>query len=66
MKAPCKDCPDREVGCHSSCARYKKYQAEKEAERRKRMEDHIVNEVRYEGWVRGKKQWNRPKRRKYT
>ena len=21
-KAPCKDCPDRQVGCHSTCEKY--------------------------------------------
>jgi hypothetical protein len=25
--APCKDCPDRKVGCHSSCDKYKSFQA---------------------------------------
>ena len=24
--APCKDCPDRYVGCHSSCSKYKEFQ----------------------------------------
>ena len=22
MNAPCKDCPDREVGCHGTCEKY--------------------------------------------
>lgn len=22
MKAPCKDCPDRVLGCHSKCEKY--------------------------------------------
>lgn len=25
---PCKDCPDRSVGCHSSCPKWKDWQAE--------------------------------------
>lgn len=25
MKVPCKDCKDRELGCHSQCERYKEY-----------------------------------------
>lgn len=25
VKAPCKDCPDRKVKCHSSCEKYKEY-----------------------------------------
>lgn len=23
--SPCKDCPDRSIGCHSSCEKYLKY-----------------------------------------
>ena len=23
LSSPCKDCPDREVGCHSKCSKYK-------------------------------------------
>ena len=30
MKATCKDCPDRAVGCHSSCERYLEAKAEHE------------------------------------
>ena len=26
IKAPCKDCKDRKVGCHSTCEKYKAYQ----------------------------------------
>ena len=33
MNAPCKDCPDRVVGCHSTCERYKEWKAEKDQER---------------------------------
>ena len=25
MTAPCLDCPDREMGCHSKCEKYQKY-----------------------------------------
>lgn len=25
MKTPCKDCPDREVGCHAICAGYQEF-----------------------------------------
>lgn len=30
VSSPCKDCVDREVGCHSTCARYIKFQKDKE------------------------------------
>lgn len=25
MKSPCKDCPDRVLGCHAECGRYLAY-----------------------------------------
>lgn len=28
MKAPCKDCEDREIGCHEKCDRYQAYRQE--------------------------------------
>ncbi len=33
--APCYQCPDRHVGCHSKCERYKAYAAEVSADREK-------------------------------
>lgn len=32
MKAPCKDCPDREVGCHGKCESYAQFKAERNKE----------------------------------
>lgn len=29
MNAPCKDCPDRQVGCHSTCEKYITFAKEK-------------------------------------
>ena len=31
MKAPCYECKDRTVGCHSNCERYKEYADTNEA-----------------------------------
>ena len=31
VTAPCKDCPDRHLGCHGTCEKYQKYKA-KQAE----------------------------------
>ena len=31
MKPPCKDCPRRTVGCHSSCEDYQAYRQQQEA-----------------------------------
>lgn len=36
MTAPCKDCPNRVVGCHSTCEQYIKYKEEQESVRRSR------------------------------
>ena len=30
MMSPCKDCPDRYIGCHSSCNKYISYKNELE------------------------------------
>ena len=31
-KVPCKDCPEREVGCHGRCEKYKEYKENREKE----------------------------------
>ena len=36
---PCKDCKDREIGCHSRCEKYGKFRAENE----KRYEQNRLN-----------------------
>ena len=28
LNGPCKDCDEREIGCHSHCIAYRKYRAE--------------------------------------
>lgn len=30
---PCKDCPDRVLGCHSKCEKYKEYSSKNEQRR---------------------------------
>lgn len=25
LRAPCKDCPDRHLGCHGTCEKYQEY-----------------------------------------
>nr|DAI77800.1 MAG TPA: hypothetical protein [Caudoviricetes sp.] len=39
MTAPCKNCQDREVGCHSKCDRYAEYNRQREDIRQKRLHD---------------------------
>ena len=39
-KAPCVNCQNRQVGCHSKCQSYLEYQAKNNAVRTKRLEEH--------------------------
>lgn len=36
---PCKDCPDRELGCHDYCEKYKKVKAKRQADKDRFNED---------------------------
>ena len=47
--APCKDCQDRELGCHGKCARYQEYWNVQEKKRRMR----VLN-IRADYWPKGK------------
>lgn len=39
IQPPCKDCPDRTVGCHASCEKYTAFAAERERIRAARWKD---------------------------
>lgn len=45
MKAPCKDCMKREIGCHSNCDKYKNWKSKQKS----RDEE----EVEYTGYLEG-------------
>ena len=40
MKAVCYDCPDRKVGCHSTCEAYKKFAEQREQINHARFVEH--------------------------
>lgn len=42
--APCKDCAERHLGCHSKCEKYEEYSSERSELRRQRMIDHEYTE----------------------
>lgn len=48
MRAPCKDCKDRETGCHGKCARYKQWKNEhaRELENRRRQAEELDTRIR--------------------
>jgi hypothetical protein len=31
MNPPCKDCPNRQIGCHSTCEKYSEFRKERDA-----------------------------------
>lgn len=46
MKAPCRqpdgtDCPDRKVGCHAECEKYKAFKTERDAIREERRKEYL-------------------------
>lgn len=45
-KAPCKDCPDRQVGCHINCEEYLAFAKEK------RELNEAINKARHEEQLR--------------
>ena len=42
MTPPCKNCDDREIGCHGKCAKYATYKAGLEKAREKQIEHRII------------------------
>lgn len=58
-RSPCKECPDREIGCHGKCEKYLAWKEENDRRRinvqegRKRDNDAIPRAVRY--------RWNKKK-----
>ena len=45
MKNPCiRECPGRKVGCRSGCEKFKEWEKYKEAERKQRQKDFLVED----------------------
>lgn len=62
MTVPCKDCNDREVGCHANCPQYRDYAAEREAIRQKKSEVNDVTNMHMDAQIRRRTQiWRRTK-----
>lgn len=57
--APCKDCPDREVGCHSKCSRYLNWKEQNEATKRAKALEREANSYMYENIKRSLKKRRR-------
>ena len=58
MIPPCKDCPDRAVGCHAECEKYQAFSAwaeTKREERRNRCGTHVGFERKIRKWIKNRK-----------
>ena len=58
METPCKDCDDREVGCHGKCAKYNEHRERCAEDRKKRFDsyapEHQVENYYIDGCYRRK------------
>lgn len=61
MNAPCKGCPYRAVGCHSYCAPYKKYRAERDEARKRHIAEMAADETEWRG---KKRRAEKPRKKK--
>lgn len=52
MIAPCKNCTDRVVGCHSTCEKYLAFQKERELVREKKYKDYCLTSAIIESKLR--------------
>ena len=53
MNVPCRDCTDRELGCHGKCERYMAYREELNAQTRERKADEKRNSMLNDFYVDG-------------
>ena len=64
MTAPCKNCTDRQMGCHGKCERYKAYREVMDEAARKRYAAGEAEGLEIEGKLRIMKTRRLDKRRK--
>lgn len=55
MKAPCKDCINRKLGCHMTCEKYQKFNKQREQIRQNRFNANKDNDYFIKQRVRYKK-----------
>lgn len=64
MTAPCKNCPEREIGCHSMCDRYIRYAKQREKIREKRMQEQLADPTVFLSESAKKVKWDLYKKRR--
>ena len=55
MQAPCKDCTDRQLGCHSVCEKYKEYAKHNEERRKLREKYNLENNLYWDTIRKGRR-----------
>lgn len=61
LKAPCKGCEERQVGCHSKCTKYKQFKQEVdkmrkyEEEKQKQLVDSLYTQKKSSTWYNKRK-----------
>ena len=45
MEAPCKDCREREIGCHGTCGRYQAFAERKRAQNEARARQRNIDDA---------------------
>lgn len=59
MMCPCKDCEDREIGCHSKCEKYKKFRDDVDASNEARRKETFAESYRIKSCISMKKKRRR-------
>ena len=59
MTPPCKDCTERNLGCHGKCGRYAAYKQEREQIRKAKMDEHyesaaVLRAMKLHKWQKNK------------
>lgn len=47
VQAPCKDCPDRHIACHSSCEKFLDFKKQVEEAKHRGYIEHQLDRMRY-------------------
>ena len=64
MTAPCKNCPEREIGCHRMCDRYIRYAKQREKIRENRKQDQLADPTVFLAESARKVKWDLYKKRR--
>lgn len=66
--SPCMHCEKRSIECHTDCAKYKEWSAERDGRRKQKADTmpHAAEQYRRECREKAVKHWNRHRRRNHS